>query len=283
MTDARKYYVYVLLDPRREGVFKYGKWKFNHEPFYVGKGTGDRAVCHFRAFRNKNAAHIKHNALKNSRIESIFNETGKEPIICYKRTDLTEAEAYEIEVKLIATMKRMRYGGPLLNLSTGGAVATDVERKPLSEKTKKKVSEGIKKTFTEMEPERYSEMHKKKGVTQSASWEAKGADARKEHFGKISQVGWTGENAETNRAKVAENAKAAHSQFANLDPLAKAKRVAQMRIGYSLSRFKGTLTDKRKLQLKEILMSFVKTSRHRSPVTFKEAFKALCMRHGLSS
>lgn len=283
MTEARKYYVYVLLDPRREGVFKYGKWKFDHEPFYVGKGTGDRAVCHFRAFRNKNATHIKYNALKNSRIESIFNETGKEPIICYKRTGLTEAEAYEIEVKLIATMKRMRYGGPLLNLSTGGAVATDVERKPLSKKTKKKMSEGIKKTFAE-QPDIHKSVTEKRIVTQRKERETPEGKAKwQANLAAMNDSVWKGANAEANRAKVAENAKAAHAQFANLDPMAKAKRVAGMRIGYSLSRFKGTLTDKRKAQLKEILMNFVKNSRHRSPARFKEAFKALCHGHGLTS
>ena len=29
-------YVYVYLDPRKPGIFGYGEYKFDHEPFYVG-------------------------------------------------------------------------------------------------------------------------------------------------------------------------------------------------------------------------------------------------------
>ena len=41
------FYVYALLDPRKPGKFRYGKWVFSHEPFYVGKGHGTRYNSHF--------------------------------------------------------------------------------------------------------------------------------------------------------------------------------------------------------------------------------------------
>jgi len=40
--NARKFYVYVFLDPRKPGRFAYGDQEFTHEPFYVGKGSGKR-------------------------------------------------------------------------------------------------------------------------------------------------------------------------------------------------------------------------------------------------
>jgi len=32
-----KYYVYVYLDSRKPGKYKYGEYEFDYEPFYVGK------------------------------------------------------------------------------------------------------------------------------------------------------------------------------------------------------------------------------------------------------
>jgi hypothetical protein len=37
-----------LLDPRKPGQFKYEEYEFDFEPFYVGKGSGDRWVAHIR-------------------------------------------------------------------------------------------------------------------------------------------------------------------------------------------------------------------------------------------
>ncbi len=36
------YYVYVLLDGTQPGKYTFGPLRFDHEPFYVGHGKGDR-------------------------------------------------------------------------------------------------------------------------------------------------------------------------------------------------------------------------------------------------
>jgi hypothetical protein len=37
-----RYYVYAFLDKSKPGKFKYENFEFDFEPFYIGKGTGDR-------------------------------------------------------------------------------------------------------------------------------------------------------------------------------------------------------------------------------------------------
>jgi hypothetical protein len=44
----KEYYVYVLLDPRKEGSFNYNGFSFNYEPFYVGFGKNDRDMQHIK-------------------------------------------------------------------------------------------------------------------------------------------------------------------------------------------------------------------------------------------
>ena len=44
------YYVYVYLNPLKAGEFNVGKFNFNYEPFYVGKGKGWRIGQHFSKY-----------------------------------------------------------------------------------------------------------------------------------------------------------------------------------------------------------------------------------------
>ena len=40
------FYTYVYLDPRKPGCYECGEYKFDYEPFYVGKGHDIQYLSH---------------------------------------------------------------------------------------------------------------------------------------------------------------------------------------------------------------------------------------------
>ena len=58
-----EYYVYVYLDPRKVGDFKYGEFEFGFEPFYVGKGKEYRYKRHLSESQLNDKSH-KSNLIK---------------------------------------------------------------------------------------------------------------------------------------------------------------------------------------------------------------------------
>lgn len=95
-------YVYQLIDSR------------NGEPFYVGKGTGDRL------FKHTTHAHTKtSNPIKSNKIDSIICEGGEvQYIVEYCPTD---DDAYDLERSTNEQLGRVDLGtGPLTNCSNGG-------------------------------------------------------------------------------------------------------------------------------------------------------------------
>jgi hypothetical protein len=98
MTD---YYVYVLRDPRKDD-----------EPFYVGKGRGNRHRHHFTK------THVKEeNRHKTARIDAI-EKAGLSVVVEKYRENLTEEEAYTVESELIQQWGRKSYddNGVLTNV-----------------------------------------------------------------------------------------------------------------------------------------------------------------------
>jgi len=110
------FYVYVYLDPRKPGKFKYGEYEFEYEPFYVGKGKGFRKMCHLMKYELEQGK----NKLKINKIKKIILESYT-PIIIEYKNELIEKEAFELETKMIKTIGRIDLGtGPLTNMTDGG-------------------------------------------------------------------------------------------------------------------------------------------------------------------
>ena len=83
-----KYYVYLLIDPKTD------------EPFYVGKGIGNRVFNHVKcALENEETSNSKYEEIR--RIKDEGNDV-KHLIV---RHGLTEKNAFEIESALIDTFK----------------------------------------------------------------------------------------------------------------------------------------------------------------------------------
>ena len=87
LSRKKIYYVYAFLDPRKPGPYLYSRWKFEYEPFYVGKGKGGRAYSH------------SGNTHTGNKIRQMQKE-GFEPIIVIKRKGLTEKQALLLEEKV---------------------------------------------------------------------------------------------------------------------------------------------------------------------------------------
>lgn len=109
----QNYYIYVYLNPLKSGEFCFGKTRVKYEPFYIGKGSGNRMDIH-------NKVIDKHNRLKQNIINKIKLEN-KNPIIILLYENITEHSAFRLEKHLINEIGRRDLGlGTLSNLTNGG-------------------------------------------------------------------------------------------------------------------------------------------------------------------
>jgi hypothetical protein len=109
----RNYYIYVYLNPLKNGEFCFGKTKVKYEPFYVGKGKEDRMNVH-------NKVIDKRNRLKQYVINKIKLKH-KNPIILLLYENVTEYSAFRLEKYFINKIGRRDLGlGSLTNLTDGG-------------------------------------------------------------------------------------------------------------------------------------------------------------------
>ena len=101
--DTRDFYIYAYIDP------------LTAEPFYIGKGHGDRAVRHIR----RPSYHETRDTFFYRKLRKMMRE-GLRPDILIIKDALTEEAAYEIESMLIHLVGMKANGtGPLCNLYVG--------------------------------------------------------------------------------------------------------------------------------------------------------------------
>ena len=145
----KRFYVYVILDPRKPGSFQYRDSQiFNYEPFYIGKGKGRRCWDHLGQIKGAK----KETTFKANKIRKIFRESGLEPIIIKLEENLFEDAAFELEKLLIKQIGRFDQGrGPLTNLTDGGdgplaSSFSEVTRKKMSRPGEKNPMFGRRRT-----------------------------------------------------------------------------------------------------------------------------------------
>ncbi len=103
-------YVYAYLNPLKPGNFQYGNFFFDFEPFYIGKGSGERCYQH--------TTNSKNEEMKNILLE--LKEKEVKPVIIKIKENLNNSEAYVLENYLINIIGRKDIlNGSLCNLSGG--------------------------------------------------------------------------------------------------------------------------------------------------------------------
>lgn len=112
------FYVYVYIDPRKEPITING-YTFNGEPFYIGKGKGQRAWAHLKESGSRAI-----NTLKHGKIQRI-RDSDAEPLIEFIAQNLSEDQALMLEQDWIAAIGTKWnipsiIRGPLTNMTSGG-------------------------------------------------------------------------------------------------------------------------------------------------------------------
>lgn len=177
MSEENKFYVYIYLDPRKIGNYVYGEYKFEYEPFYVGKGHGYRLTNHLAPSSLEVGNKNSRNNYKVNKINKMLRE-GFEPIIIKFVEQLTEVEAHELEIEMIKIIGRSNLKlGPLTNLTDGGEGVSGYKPTP---ETIEKIRQ--KKIGFKMTPE--SRKRCTKAVTER--WKNTSEDQKKEIYEKIS-------------------------------------------------------------------------------------------------
>ncbi len=113
-----EYYVYVLLDPRKPGIYIYEDLLFFYEPYYVGKGKDNRYKRHCNLFQLNSGSNLYKERKLKKIITSGFDPTKYVELIFFS---LYEEDSLNKEQEIINTIGRSNKKlGPLTNLTDGG-------------------------------------------------------------------------------------------------------------------------------------------------------------------
>jgi len=167
------YYVYVILDTRKPGEYKYNDLVFNYEPFYVGRGKGNRIKTTIN----------EGNDYKMNKINKIVKEKG-EVLVIKLYGNLSFDKSQQLEVDTISKIGRYDLNeGVLLNFTDGGegrknVIVSDESKykmsrsrmgvepwnkgKSPSDETKKKISKSLSGEKNFNYGKHFSEEHKRK-------------------------------------------------------------------------------------------------------------------------
>jgi hypothetical protein len=113
----KKFYVYVLQNPKKPLRFNSDSYKLKYEPFYVGKGSGSRAEVHYNNFLKKGESHNTKLLAEITKLKSY----GVQPLISKIFESYDEEKVYEKEAELISHYGFRYKDGLLVNASTGKA------------------------------------------------------------------------------------------------------------------------------------------------------------------
>lgn len=137
------FYVYVYLNPRKSGKYKYERegvcFEFDYEPYYVGKGNNDRLYDHLREARKGYGYNQDKIDRINEFLTSGFIEKELKKYIIKYKIDMSSKAAYDLEEQMIKTIGRIDKGtGPLTNMNDGYPRCewTLVKRKEASDRRK---------------------------------------------------------------------------------------------------------------------------------------------------
>lgn len=178
----KSYHTYAWLDRTVPGIFKYGEVYFEFEPFYIGMGSGERAINESKFARNNDVSCRQHRIYsKGGNIHKVILAEG-----------ISKEIAFEIERMFVKMIGRIDIGtGPLLNKTDGGSGALNpspVVKDALSiaatnywtgkhhtEETKRLISESQVGDKNHMFGKHLTDEHKKK-----ISLKLKGREGRKQ-------------------------------------------------------------------------------------------------------
>lgn len=115
---VKMYYNYIYLDPRKPGKYTYEElnYSFLYEPFYVGKGKGNRYKHHLHPWS------LKQDSYKNRKLKNILKQYNDYEILTYVIIIKSNNEqlAFEYEERLIELIGTHNSGGILTNIISGG-------------------------------------------------------------------------------------------------------------------------------------------------------------------